>query len=507
VLSEASNLAVVRSRAQFGLEALECQVEVHLGNGLPAFYIVGLAQAEVRESKERVRAALLHVGFEFPQRRITVNLAPADIPKHTGRFDLPIALGILVASGQLPGHHLDGLEAVGELSLTGEVKAISGAIAMAWALRQLKTARALLLPAASTQQASCIAGVRLLPVHSLKEAAQWLKRSPNQYPAPAQPPLPPTRASGDADFSQVQGMPAAKRLAEIAAAGQHSLMLIGPPGCGKTMIAQRLPSILPTLSQEHAADCAALHSLAGLDGSYHWGVRPLRQPHHHASAAALIGGGARPVPGEISLAHHGVLFLDEFAEFSRHCLEALREPLESGVVSITRAQHKVSFPARFLLVAAMNPCPCGYLGSTTKPCVCSTEQIFRYRHRVSGPLLDRLDLHLQLQGQAAQALLSPNPQENSAAIAARVQQAHAIQLGRQGVSNGDQAFKGHDLHLDLEPGAKELLVQASSKLKLSSRGLTRTLKVARTIADLAQLKNIAPSAVAEALQYRTPFDQ
>src|SRR5471032_970164 len=387
------SLAVLKSRALSGMDAPQVTVEVHLANGLPSFTIVGLPEAEVKESKDRVRAALQNARFEFPSRRITVNLAPADLPKESGRFDLPIALGILAASGQLPANRLGEYEFAGELSLTGDLRPIRGALAMTY--KAHRCGRAFVLPRASAEEASLVRNAQILPAKTLLEVCAHLARRESLQPytseiaATAQPDYP--------DLADVKGQTHAKRALEIAAAGGHSLLMVGPPGAGKSMLAARFPGILPPMSDAEALESAALQSLGS--GGFRveqFRRRPFRAPHHSASSVALVGGGSDPRPGEISLAHHGVLFLDELAEWDRHTLDVLREPMESGRVSISRAARQAEFPARFQLVAAMNPCPCGWAGDTSGRCRCTAEQIARYRGRLSGPLLDRIDLHVSV---------------------------------------------------------------------------------------------------------------
>lgn len=508
------SLAIVRSRGLVAMAAPEVQVEVHLGNGLPAFSVVGLPQAEVRESRERVRAALLNLGFEFPNRRITVNLAPADLPKESGRFDLPIALGILSATGQIDAASLQGIEAVGELSLTGEVRPIRGAIAMALAVRRSQRARTLVLPAQNADEAALIDDVELMGLRSL---ADWRCESGRKPGPRATPPRgsapdvrPPTNDRETGDFADVVGLPLARRMLEIAAAGEHSVLLLGPPGAGKSMLAQRLVTILPPLDDEESAEVAALASLCGRFDPSRWGCRPYRAPHHTASAPALVGGGANPRPGEISLAHHGVLFLDELPEFARPVLEALREPLETGQVTLSRALHHVDFPARFQFIAAMNPCPCGYLGQREGRCRCTPDQVQRYRGRISGPLLDRIDLRLEVEAQRGEQLLDAagptRTGESSAAIRARVARGRLQALIRQKVPNGrlqGDALAG--LHDACRPAARQMLQLAVNRLSLSARAMTRVLKVARTIADLADVPEIDEQHMAEALQFRRPL--
>src|SRR3954464_11659854 len=424
-------VATVASRALSGIDAPEVTVEVHLGPGLPAFHIVGLPDAEVREARDRVRAALNHVHFEFPARRMTVNLAPAELPKDSARFDLPIALGILAASGQLATASLAGQEFAGELSLTGELRAIRGALAMALSARV--AGRAFVLPEGNAPQAALAEGARVLPARTLLEVVAHLAGEAPlveyQRQGHAAPPSYP-------DFSDVKGQQQVKRALEVAAAGGHSVLMVGPPGTGKSMLALRFPGILPPMSEADALEVAAVHSVSthGFDTT-RWGERPFRAPHHSASAAALVGGGNLPRPGEISLAHHGVLFLDELPEFDRDVLEALREPLESGRVCISRAARQAQFPARFQLVAAMNPCPCGHCGDRSGRCRCTPERIARYRGRISGPLADRIDIKLEVPAPREGELLAPAGGEASEGIKGRVEKARQVQLARQGKAN------------------------------------------------------------------------
>ena len=492
------SLAIVNSRAQVGVEAPAVTVEAHLANGLPALTLVGLPETAVKESKDRVRSAILNCGFEFPARRITLSLAPADLPKEGGRFDLAIALGILAASGQIPAASLEKLECLGELALSGSVRAVQGVLPAALAARA--QGRTLVVPKENAEEASLASGLPVLAIdHLLQIAAhcsgtqliqpyqaQGLRHRPDPYP----------------DLADVQGQQAAKRALLIAAAGAHNLLLSGPPGTGKTLLASRLPGLLPTLQETEALEVAAILSLTSSSPLDRWPQRPFRQPHHSASGPALVGGGSRPRPGEITLAHQGVLFLDELPEFDRKVLEVLREPLESGQIVIARAHDKVRFPARFQLVAAMNPCPCGYLGDPSGRCRCSTDQIQRYRSKLSGPLLDRIDLHLTVAREATSLNCQPDPLDTSARSAAIVAAARQLQLTRQGCANAFLNLDGLRLHCPLNSTDQQWLEHACERMGLSLRAAHRILKVARTLADLEGQPHIRRAHLAEALQYR-----
>ncbi|TAK88193.1 MAG: ATP-dependent protease [Betaproteobacteria bacterium] len=492
------SVALVASRALAGIEAAEVTVEVHLGPGLPAFHIVGLPDAEVREARDRVRAALNHGRFEFPARRITVNLAPAELPKDSSRFDLPIALGILAASGQLALEALQGLEFAGELSLTGELRPVRGALAMALSARA--QGRAFVLPEANAPQAALAEGARILPARTLLEVVSHLAGDGAlaEY-------VPQARSNGVVypDFCDVKGQQQVKRALEVAAAGSHSVLMLGPPGTGKSMLAARFPGILPPLSEGEALEVAAIHSVssAGFEAA-RWGERPFRAPHHSASGAALVGGGNLPRPGEISLAHHGVLFLDELPEFDRDVLEALREPLESGRVSIARAARQAQFPARFQLLAAMNPCPCGHCGDRSGRCRCTPERIARYRGRISGPLADRIDIKLEVPAPREAELVAPVAGESSSSIRKRVETARQVQMARQGKPNSLLGTQEIDRHCGTDREGDQLLRHALARLLLSARAYHRVLRVARTIADLSEKAPLAAEHIAEAIQYR-----
>ncbi|MDR2240143.1 MAG: YifB family Mg chelatase-like AAA ATPase [Zoogloeaceae bacterium] len=489
------SLAVLKSRALAGMEAPEVTVETHLGRGLPSFTIVGLADTEVKEARERVRAAIQNARFEFPASRITVNLAPADLPKESGRFDLPIALGILAASGQIDSKRLTEHEFAGELSLTGELRPIRGALAMCLAARG--QARGFVLPAQSAAEAALCAGAAILPARSLLEVCAHLN---GQAALPSYTGAPLPMAPDYPDLADVKGQTQAKRALEVAAAGGHSLLMAGPPGTGKSMLAARFPGLLPPMEEAEALEAAAIQSLHGGFRLEHWRRRPYQAPHHTASAAALVGGGANPRPGEISLAHHGVLFLDELPEFERRVLEALREPLESGHIRVARAAQRVDYPARFQLIAAMNPCPCGYLGEAR--CRCTPDQVARYRAKLSGPLLDRIDLHIEVPALAEEELQGRANGEPSAAVRARVTAARAAQQARQGKPNSHLATEEIDRLCAPDAGGAQLLKQAIARLNLSARAYHRVLKVARTVADLDNAESISAAHIAEAIHYR-----
>ncbi|MGI4856839.1 MAG: YifB family Mg chelatase-like AAA ATPase [Janthinobacterium lividum] len=528
------SIAIVHSRALSAAAAPEVTVEVHLANGLPGFSIVGLADTEVRESRERVRAALQNCDFDFPARRITVNLAPADLPKASGRFDLPIALGILVASDQLPDKALEHATFVGELSLTGELRAIQGAFAMACGVatssreadRVSETAlgaasgtasgaasgATLYLPLANAPEAACVPGIVAYGAPDLRTLCAHLRGVTSRQLQPARALCPPTagreEAAGAPDLQDVVGQPAAKRALEVAAAGAHHLLMVGPPGAGKSMLAARLPGILPPMSDAEAlASAALLSSCTTRFTAAHWRRRPFRAPHHSCSPAALVGGGNPPRPGEVTLAHHGVLFLDELPEFERRTLEMLREPLESGAITVSRAGCQAEFPAACQLIAAMNPCPCGWAGDPSGRCRCAPEAAARYRNKLSGPLLDRIDIQLELAALTPGELAASAPRErarreNSAAVRERVIRARRRQSTRQQQPNAALSAPLVDQLCALDGAMRGLLEQAASRFGWSARSHYRVLRIARTIADLADVDQVSAPHLAEAIGYR-----
>lgn len=490
------SFAKVFTRSVVGLNAPSVMVEVHLSQGLPSITIVGLPEASVRESKDRVRSAIINSGFQFPNRKLTINLAPADLPKDGARLDLPIAIGILVASGQIDDSKIADYEFIGELALNGELRPILGALAVARAIKNSN--HTLIAPKDNAQEAVKVQGIDVLQAENLKQVCQHLNSEQNltyaEFKATYQV------ASNQLDLADVKGQYQARRALEICASGGHSLLFCGSPGSGKTLMASRLPSILPPLTDEQALEVASIYSIANVP--YDFGTRPFRQVHHTTSAVALVGGGSNPKPGEISLANFGVLFLDEMPEFDRKVLEVLRQPIENKKIIISRANHQTSFPANFQLIGAMNPCPCGYYGDKSGRCNCRPEQVRRYQDKLSGPLLDRIDLFITVPNLPMSDLQSAKMGESSAVVRERVIKAYHIQQNRQGKSNADLTPTELEQYAKLGEKQANLLTLAGQRLNLSARGYHRIIRVARTIADLAGSENIDNPHLTEALSFR-----
>lgn len=499
------SLAIAYTRAKCGVDAPLVTVETHLSNGLPAFNIVGLPATAVKESKDRVRSAIINSHFEFPARRITINLAPADLPKEGGRFDLPIALGILAASGQIPSESLASYEFLGELALTGELRSVEGSLPAA--IKSTAAQRALIVPASNADEANLCKGATIFGANTLLQLCAHLHGREHLTASTTTDINNRPSVINYPDLNEVNGQQHAKRALEIAAAAGHNLLFCGPPGTGKTMLASRLPGILPPLTEMEMLEVATIRSISQQSETANYFQRPFRNPHHTASAVALVGGGSHPKPGEISLAHHGVLFLDELPEFPRQVLEVLREPLESGEIIISRATQQVCFPANFQLIAAMNPCPCGYYGDTQRHCRCTPDQIRRYRDKISGPLLDRIDLQVNVNRMPAKFMMqTTQSNENSANVRQRIADTRNRQLQRAGKTNAMLSSKELEQYCRLNKDNQQLLSQAINQLKLSPRAYHRILKVARTIADLEDMGHIDSRHLNEAIGYRA-FDR
>ena len=493
------SIAVVQTRANAGIEALPVTVETHISNGLPSLSIVGLPEATVKGSRDRVRSAIINAQFEFPARRITINLAPADLPKQGGRFDLPIALSILAASNQIPTNTLEQYEFIGELGLTGELRPVSAILPFSLAAH--KANHTIIIPLENALEASFNKKANILPAKNILQICAHLhgREILTKYPAE----LPNLKPHALPNLSEVYGQAQAKRALEICAAGKHSLLMIGPPGIGKTMLASRLIGLLPLLNDEQALELAAIHSIRGQSLELNtWRFPPFRRPHHTASSIALVGGGNPPQPGEISLAHHGVLFLDELPEFDRKVLEALREPLESGNITISRATKQTEFPANFQLIAAMNPCPCGQLGNQINSCVCSMQQIQRYRKKLSGPFLDRIDICIEVNPLPKNYFLQKFKEEDSETIRNRVKKAQIKQLKQFGKLNHKLSGELLEISNSLSSTDRKILQNSLEKFQLSTRSFHRVLRIARTIADLSESEKIKKPHLMEALSYR-----